>query len=248
MPVDHGIQIHRARHQRLAAREGQQMAGQRRTALGGRAHRAPAGRAVADRASLPDCIRSILPSTTVSRLLKSCATPPVSWPTASIRCAWRSAASARSRSRHLLQAAGVGVFGDVLGVRGTRRAGVPPGATAAPAAAAGRPPARCSRRRDAEQPRPAAARRQQPALLHRDHHRQRKRPQRADRGDPDAAVDRAVHQQRAGDALAPAPRVNGGRSAKLVPIAASTCGKRASTCRRARCSMIAPFSLSSTAR
>ena len=25
----------------------------------------------------------------VSRLLKSCATPPVSWPTASIFCAWR---------------------------------------------------------------------------------------------------------------------------------------------------------------
>ena len=30
---------------------------------------------------------------TVSRLLKSCATPPVSWPIASIFCAWRSASS-----------------------------------------------------------------------------------------------------------------------------------------------------------
>ncbi|KRC17935.1 hypothetical protein ASE31_28480 [Acidovorax sp. Root217] len=30
-----------------------------------------------------------------SRLLKSCAMPPVSWPTASIFCAWRSASSCR---------------------------------------------------------------------------------------------------------------------------------------------------------
>ena len=35
--------------------------------------------------------------TTVSRLLKSCATPPVSWPTASIFCAWRSSCSSRWR-------------------------------------------------------------------------------------------------------------------------------------------------------
>ena len=33
-----------------------------------------------------------MPSTTVSRLLKSCATPEVSWPTASSRCIWRSVA------------------------------------------------------------------------------------------------------------------------------------------------------------
>ena len=32
---------------------------------------------------------SALPITTVSRLLKSCATPPVSWPIASRRCDWR---------------------------------------------------------------------------------------------------------------------------------------------------------------
>ena len=32
-----------------------------------------------------------------SRLLKSCATPPVSWPTASIFWAWRSASSAFAR-------------------------------------------------------------------------------------------------------------------------------------------------------
>ena len=34
-----------------------------------------------------------LPRITVSRLLKSCAMPPVSWPIASIFCAWRSASS-----------------------------------------------------------------------------------------------------------------------------------------------------------
>ena len=35
---------------------------------------------------------------TVSRLLKSCATPLVSWPTASRRCIWRSVPATRSRS------------------------------------------------------------------------------------------------------------------------------------------------------
>ena len=41
---------------------------------------------------------SALPMITASRLLKSCATPPVSWPIASIFCAWRSCASSCSRS------------------------------------------------------------------------------------------------------------------------------------------------------
>ncbi len=41
---------------------------------------------------------SRLPVITCSRLLKSCATPPVSCPTASIFCAWRSASCAFSRS------------------------------------------------------------------------------------------------------------------------------------------------------
>ncbi len=43
-------------------------------------------------------IMSRPPSTMVRRLLKSCATPPVSWPTASIFCAWRSDSSARLRA------------------------------------------------------------------------------------------------------------------------------------------------------
>ena len=42
--------------------------------------------------------RSALPSTTVSRLLKSWATPPVSWPTASSRCACDSWACSASMS------------------------------------------------------------------------------------------------------------------------------------------------------
>ena len=37
----------------------------------------------------PFSINPILPRITVSRLLKSCATPDVSWPTASSRCIWR---------------------------------------------------------------------------------------------------------------------------------------------------------------
>ncbi len=41
--------------------------------------------------------RCTVPLTIMSRLLKSCATPPVSWPMASRRCAWRSASSAISR-------------------------------------------------------------------------------------------------------------------------------------------------------
>ena len=40
------------------------------------------------------CTSSRLPSTAVSRLLKSCATPPVSWPIASIFCDWKSASRA----------------------------------------------------------------------------------------------------------------------------------------------------------
>ncbi|GJE03432.1 hypothetical protein GMJLKIPL_5387 [Methylobacterium isbiliense] len=43
-------------------------------------------------------MRSRLPTMTPSRLLKSCATPPVSWPIASIFCDCRSIASACSRS------------------------------------------------------------------------------------------------------------------------------------------------------
>ena len=84
--------------QRLGAGEGQQAAGQSGGA--GRAfhrilevHQNFAARAVqAARA------RSMPPTTTASMLLKSCAMPPVSWPTASIFWTWRSCASAAWRS------------------------------------------------------------------------------------------------------------------------------------------------------
>ena len=42
--------------------------------------------------------RSRLPITAISRLLKSCATPPVSWPIVSIFCAWRNCSCAFSRA------------------------------------------------------------------------------------------------------------------------------------------------------
>ena len=42
--------------------------------------------------------RSRLPITAISRLLKSCATPPVSWPMVSIFCAWRNCSCAFSRA------------------------------------------------------------------------------------------------------------------------------------------------------
>ena len=54
----------------------------------GRSRRAAAGRRT------PSARISIVPVMTVRMLLKSCATPPVSWPTASIFCDWRSCASA----------------------------------------------------------------------------------------------------------------------------------------------------------
>ena len=74
--------------QLLAAREGQHALGQRGAALRGldrvvdelpHAWDRPAGACAAS---------SRLPSTTASRLLKSCAMPPVSWPMASIFCDW----------------------------------------------------------------------------------------------------------------------------------------------------------------
>ena len=86
--------------QRLLAREGEQALHQRRGAL--EARRAELSeRAMRSSASVSPfsrrSARSMLPMMTVSRLLKSCAMPPVSWPTASIFCAWRSACSVISR-------------------------------------------------------------------------------------------------------------------------------------------------------
>jgi hypothetical protein len=70
--------------QRLLAREGQQLPRQHRAALRGGAIISANWRCCG-RSAPVSASSSALPSTTVSRLLKSCATPPVSWPTASSR-------------------------------------------------------------------------------------------------------------------------------------------------------------------
>ena len=93
--------VHRARLQHLAAREREQLAGELGAAprgARGRADQLLAVGVVGQRAAAP---RSTcrLPWITVSRLLKSCAMPPVSWPTLSRRCAWLSASSDWARCR-----------------------------------------------------------------------------------------------------------------------------------------------------
>ena len=100
---DQPVDVGRLGIERLAAREGQQPVGQRRRALG-RALARPrcSGRVVeSGPARMRVCSSSRLPLMPVSRLLKSCAMPPVSWPTASIFCDWRSASSACLRSAML---------------------------------------------------------------------------------------------------------------------------------------------------
>ena len=92
-PVD----VDRLHLERMLAREGEQALHQRRGALGGLAANWRASRARAPRPSRRRSARSRLPMIAVSRLLKSCAMPPVRRPTASIFCAWRSASSVASR-------------------------------------------------------------------------------------------------------------------------------------------------------
>ena len=76
----------------------------RRRAVSAAARRAPLIALSAERRSRAAssgrfrCRISRLPITTWSRLLKSCAMPPVSWPTASIFCACRSCSCAASSS------------------------------------------------------------------------------------------------------------------------------------------------------
>ena len=101
------------RLERLLAREGEQPAGQgggalralQRHLLGARHARRPRPTAADSGSCRP--IMSRPPSTTVSRLLKSCATPPVSWPTASIFCAWRSDSSTLLRASYSASSARV---------------------------------------------------------------------------------------------------------------------------------------------
>ena len=71
----------------------------RRAARRGRPRRRAAGLARPRPASGSSSSTCRLPWITVSRLLKSCAMPPVSWPTLSSRCAWLSASSDCARCR-----------------------------------------------------------------------------------------------------------------------------------------------------
>ena len=85
--VEHrGVDVDIARLQRLPAGEGEQMLDQLGAAFGGlvdQARRRSAARAGA--AGSPTSV-SVVPVITVSMLLKSCATPPVSLPMASSFC------------------------------------------------------------------------------------------------------------------------------------------------------------------
>ena len=80
--VDEPWRLDRLRPQLLAARKGQHALGQRRAALRALRWRRRSG--ARSRGSSGTRFRSSsrLPSTAISRLLKSCATPPVSWPEA----------------------------------------------------------------------------------------------------------------------------------------------------------------------
>ena len=100
---DQPVDVGRLGIERLAAREGQQPVGQRRRAAGRALRGADVALDAVDAALGQAASRSSsrLPVMPVSRLLKSCAMPPVSWPTASIFCDWRSASWAWRQLRLL---------------------------------------------------------------------------------------------------------------------------------------------------
>ena len=97
--LHHAPEVEHLVGERSVAAEGEQLADHLRAAAGGGLQLAEVARAGprAPAGSAPAII-SLLASTTVSRLLRSWAMPPVSWPTASIFCAWRSCSSSRRRS------------------------------------------------------------------------------------------------------------------------------------------------------
>ena len=99
MPETRRLQVESLRLQRLAAREREQPLRQLRGAAGALQSRTRAASSAVDELGELGAARptlaswrfmvSRLPMMMVSRLLKSWAMPPVSWPTASIFCAWR---------------------------------------------------------------------------------------------------------------------------------------------------------------
>ena len=90
-----GVQVDQARLQRLAAGEGQQPARQVGAARA-LSQISSASARLRDRRAAIDQELGVADDRH-QQLLKSCAMPPVSWPIASIFCAWRSSASPASR-------------------------------------------------------------------------------------------------------------------------------------------------------
>ena len=115
--ADELVGIDRLGRQRLLARESQQPMRQRRRALGAVDRRIDRARARWSRRA-PGARLSRLRAEmiTASMLLKSCASPPVSWPIASIFWVWRSCASTPLALQRLLHQLGVGRL--QLAVRG----------------------------------------------------------------------------------------------------------------------------------
>ena len=96
---DRGVDVDIARLQRLPACEGEQMLDQLGAAFGGIVDQArDALERRAGRCRLATSV-SVVPEMTVSMLLKSCATPPVSLPMASSFCDW---CNCRSVSRDMV--------------------------------------------------------------------------------------------------------------------------------------------------
>ena len=95
---DDVVEVEIARLQRLLAREGEQRWVSCAPRVGGLVDRLDDRRELRIAAQASSDSSSVMPMMTVRMLLKSCATPPVSWPTASIFCAWRSWLSSATRS------------------------------------------------------------------------------------------------------------------------------------------------------
>ena len=89
MSCDDRVDVDDFQFQQLLAAEGQQLPGQSGGAVGGLLDGYALFRAEDGRDRSLARMTSAYPLMTISRLLKSCATPPASRPTASIFCAWR---------------------------------------------------------------------------------------------------------------------------------------------------------------
>ena len=109
-PARRSRQRQHHRIEALPAREGEQLARERRAALRGKLDGVERRRTRWDRRRACLLHQLGLAADHHQRLLKSWATPPVSWPSASIFCAW-----ARCAWRFLQRELGLAAFGDVAG-------------------------------------------------------------------------------------------------------------------------------------